>query len=40
MTAKSSLPILFEDPFWIGLHERIDGDKLKYTISYSKIGVN
>ena len=27
MTAKSSLPILFEDPFWVGLHERIDGDK-------------
>ena len=27
MTAKSSLTILFENPFWIGLYERIDGDK-------------
>ena len=24
---KSSLTILFENPFWIGLYERIDGDK-------------
>ena len=24
---KSSLTILFEAPFWIGLYERIDGDK-------------
>ena len=27
MTLKSSLTILFEAPFWIGLYERIDGDK-------------
>jgi len=27
MTTKSSLTILFENPFWIGLYERIDGDK-------------
>lgn len=27
MAAKSSLTILFENPFWIGLYERIDGDK-------------
>lgn len=27
MTAKSSLTILFENPFWIGLYERIDNDK-------------
>lgn len=27
MPAKSSLTILFENPFWIGLYERIDGDK-------------
>lgn len=27
MTMKSSLTILFENPFWIGLYERIDGDK-------------
>lgn len=24
---KSSLTILFENPFWIGLYERVDGDK-------------
>lgn len=24
---KSSLTIWFENPFWIGLYERIDGDK-------------
>jgi len=24
---RSSLTILFEDPFWIGLYERIDGDR-------------
>lgn len=24
---KCSLTILFEDPFWIGLYERFDGDK-------------
>ncbi len=27
MAARSSLTILFENPFWIGLYERIDGDK-------------
>ena len=27
MAMKSSLTILFENPFWIGLFERIDGDK-------------
>ena len=27
MATKSSLTILFENPFWIGLYERIDGDK-------------
>ena len=27
MTMKSSLTILLEAPFWIGLYERIDGDK-------------
>lgn len=27
MTAKSCLTILFENPFWIGLYERIDGNK-------------
>ena len=27
MTLKSSLTILFEAPFWIGLCERIDGDR-------------
>lgn len=27
MTLKSSLTILFKAPFWIGLYERIDGDK-------------
>ena len=27
MATKSSLTILFEPPFWIGLYERIDGDK-------------
>ena len=26
---KSSLTILFENPFWIGLYERIDGDKFE-----------
>ena len=24
---RSSLTVLFENPFWIGLYERIDGDK-------------
>ena len=27
MAMKSRLKILFENPFWIGLFERIDGDK-------------
>ena len=27
MTAKSSLTILFANPFWIGLYERMDGDQ-------------
>jgi len=27
MASKSRLTILFENPFWIGLYERIDGDK-------------
>lgn len=27
MAAKSSLTILFENPFWIGLYERLDGDQ-------------
>ncbi|RGC77747.1 DUF2992 family protein [Lachnospiraceae bacterium AM25-17] len=27
MPIKSSLTILFENPFWIGLYERTDGDK-------------
>ena len=27
MTMKSSLTILLEAPFWIGLYERIDGDR-------------
>lgn len=27
MAMRSSLTILFENPFWIGLFERIDGDK-------------
>jgi hypothetical protein len=27
MTMKCSLTILFENPFWIGLYERIDGNK-------------
>lgn len=27
MAMKSSLTILFENPFWIGLFERIDSDK-------------
>lgn len=27
MTIKSSITILFENPFWIGLYERIDEDK-------------
>lgn len=27
MGMKSNLTILFENPFWIGLYERIDGDK-------------
>ena len=29
MSGKSSLTILFENPFWIGLYERIDGDRYK-----------
>lgn len=27
MVIKSSLTVLFENPFWIGIYERIDGDK-------------
>lgn len=27
MAMRSSLTVLFENPFWIGLYERIDGDK-------------
>lgn len=27
MAANSSLTILFENPFWIGLYERVDGGK-------------
>ena len=27
MSIKSSLTIMFESPFWIGLYERIDGNK-------------
>ena len=27
IATKSKLTILFENPFWIGLYERIDGDK-------------
>ncbi len=27
MAMKSSLTILFENPFWVGLFERIDGNK-------------
>lgn len=27
MAAKSSLTILFENPFWVGVYERIDGDQ-------------
>lgn len=27
VASKNSLTILFENPFWIGLYERIDGDK-------------
>jgi len=27
MSIKSILTIMFEDPFWIGLYERIDGSK-------------
>ena len=27
MEYKSSLTIMFENPFWIGLYERIDGEK-------------
>lgn len=27
MAAKGSFTISFENPFWIGLYERIDGDK-------------
>ncbi|KAI4452184.1 hypothetical protein C823_006766 [Eubacterium plexicaudatum ASF492] len=27
MVVKSRLTILFENPFWIGLFERIDGNK-------------
>lgn len=29
MASKSSLTILFENPFWIGLYERIDDDKFE-----------
>ena len=29
MVVKSSLTILFENPFWVGLFERIDGNKYK-----------
>ena len=29
MAMNSSLTILFENPFWVGLLERIDGDKYK-----------
>jgi hypothetical protein len=25
MTVKSSLTVLFEEPFWIGVYERVDG---------------
>ena len=27
MSYKSSLTILYENPFWIGLYERFDDDK-------------
>jgi len=27
MVIRSSLTVLFENPFWIGLYERIEGDK-------------
>lgn len=27
MPTKSTLTVLFEDPFWIGVYERIDGDQ-------------
>lgn len=27
MEGKSSLIIMFENPFWIGLYERVDGGK-------------
>lgn len=27
MASTSSLTILFENPFWIGLYERIDGNR-------------
>jgi hypothetical protein len=27
MAIKSSLTVLFENPFWIGIYERIDGEK-------------
>jgi len=27
MAIKTSLTILFENPFWIGLYERIDNEK-------------
>lgn len=33
---KSSLAIMFENPFWIGLYERIDGDK--YEVCKSTFG--
>ena len=36
MTIKSSLTILFENIFWIGLYERIDGDK--YEVSKIILG--
>lgn len=26
MTARSSLTILFESPFWVGIYERMDGE--------------
>lgn len=32
MAARSSLTILFENPFWIGLYERIDGDKYEKSV--------
>ncbi|MDE7157454.1 MAG: YjdF family protein [Lachnospiraceae bacterium] len=36
MASKSSLTILFENPFWIGLYERIDGDR--YEVCKSTFG--